>query len=76
MAKRKFKIPVVFTVCANMEIESDSFDEACAEAEQAGLPPKDTWSYLDGSFEVDHGPGEFQVLNEQGEWETKQILDE
>lgn len=72
----KFKIPVVFMVCADQEIESDSYDDACALAEQAPLPSKDTWTYLDGSFEVDHGPGEFQVLNEQGEWETKKILDE
>lgn len=50
MALRKFIIPVTWTVCAEMEIEAESLEDAKLEAENAELPTES--SYVDGSFEV------------------------
>jgi len=72
----KFKIPVVFTVCAEVVVKANNYDEAATSVEQSPLPPKDTWTYLNDSFEVDCDSGEYQQLNEiTQEFETKNILD-
>ena len=46
----KYKIPVSWTMVADMEIEADSLDEAIEKAEEANLP--DDAEYCDSSFEV------------------------
>ncbi len=48
----QFKIPVAFTVLSTVEIEATSFEDACAAAYEADLPPKTEWQYLDDSFHV------------------------
>jgi len=48
----QFKIPVSFTVDATVAVEAASYEEACALAYEAPLPPESEWSYLDGSFQV------------------------
>lgn len=49
---KTYKIPVVWTVSAVMEIEATDLDDAVAKASEAPLP--DDASYLEGSFEVQH----------------------
>jgi hypothetical protein len=50
MSKRKFIIPIVWTLGANLEIEAESLDEAILMADSCDLP-KDG-EYINGSFEV------------------------
>jgi hypothetical protein len=52
----QFKIPVSFTVDATVAIEATSYEEACAAAYEADLPPREEWAYLDGSFHVREEP--------------------
>ncbi len=47
----KFKIPVSWTMVADMEIEAETLEDAISEAESAELPEGE---YCDSSFEVNH----------------------
>ena len=46
-----YRVPVSWSVCATMEIEAESQDDAIANALEAPLPTDN--DYLDGSFKVD-----------------------
>ena len=49
---KTYKIPVVWTMMAYVEVEAESLDEAINEVMNAPLP--DNGEYLEDSFEVDH----------------------
>ena len=57
-----YKIPVIWSVTATMEIKAESLEDAILEAEGGRLST--TPDYLGGSFEVDHACLEY--LNENG----------
>jgi len=59
---KSYKIPVIWSVTATMEIEAESLEDAILKAEGGRLST--TPDYLDGSFEVDHACLEY--LNENG----------
>ncbi|NQU24001.1 MAG: hypothetical protein HQ567_22185 [Candidatus Nealsonbacteria bacterium] len=63
----KFKIPVSFTVDATVTVEAATYEEACAAAVEADLPPKSEWEYLDDSFHVREDDYEVQDA-ETGVW--------
>lgn len=48
----KYKIPVVWQMWGDHEIEADTLEEAISEAKNKGLP-YDGGHYIDDSFEVD-----------------------
>ena len=48
---KSYKIPVIWSVTATMEIEAESLEDAILKAEGGRLST--TPDYLDGSFEVD-----------------------
>jgi hypothetical protein len=47
----KFKIPVSWTMIADMEIEADDWETAVKIAEEASLPEGE---YCDSSFEINY----------------------
>jgi|LakMenE18May11ns_1017448.scaffolds.fasta_scaffold9721213_1 hypothetical protein len=49
---KTYKVPVVWTMMAYVEVEAESLDEAINEVMNAPLP--DNGEYLEDSFEVDH----------------------
>ena len=49
---KTYKIPVVWTMMAYVEVKAESLDEAINEVMNAPLP--DNGEYLEDSFEVDH----------------------
>ncbi len=48
---KTYKVPVVWTMMAYVEVEAESLDEAINEVMNAPLP--DNGEYLEDSFEVD-----------------------
>ena len=68
----KFKIPVTFTVSSMVEVEADDYDNAVAEAKAAGLPPEDTWLFIDGTFQVDLYE-DYEVRDETGGWSVEEV---
>jgi hypothetical protein len=52
---KTYKIPVVWTVTAVMEIEASSLDEAVAKANESPLP--DDGLYLEGSLKFNRNLG-------------------
>lgn len=50
---KTFKIPVSWSVCAEVDIEAETLDDAIEVAKNGDIPLPLDWSYLDGSWEVD-----------------------
>lgn len=61
--KYKWRIPCTFTMCGEYEIEAETQEEAIDIAENhSGLPPVESQSYVDGSFETNRDM--IPILNE------------
>ena len=67
----RFRIPIVFTALAAVEIEAADYEEARLTAyADSPLPPKSEWEYLDCSFHV-RGEDPYEIQDpETGKWET------
>ncbi len=68
--KRKYRILCTFTVASSVEVEARSYEEACAAAQEAPLPPKDSWEYLSESFRVDL-EDDYQACRDDGHWDSR-----
>ena len=68
---KTFKIPVSWSVCAEVDVEAETLGDAIEVAREGDLPLPLDWSYIDDSWAVDEDLAFLYMELEENKEENK-----